>query len=60
MSMSDIPKAKPSIGAETCATSGVDSTEEGEDSREWCRRVGVWGVIESSENCSIGIPVAEV
>lgn len=52
MSMSDMPKAKPSIGA--AAASGVDSNEEDEDSRVWCRRVGVWGVMDKPENCSVG------
>ena len=52
ISISDRPKAKPSIGA--AAASGVDSNEEDEDSRVWCRRVGVWGVMDKPENCSVG------
>ena len=52
MSMSDMPKAKPSIGA--AAASGVDSNEEDGESRVWCRRVGVWGVMDKPENCSVG------
>jgi len=34
--------------------SGVDSREDDVDSRVWCRRVGVWGVIVRPENCTIG------
>lgn len=52
MSMSDMPKAKPSNGA--AAASGVDSNDEEDDSKVWCRRVGVWGVMDKPENWSVG------
>lgn len=48
MSSSDTPCARPSKAA-----SGVDSSDELNDSRAWYRRVGVCGVIESPEN-SVG------
>ena len=45
---------RPRVSRGGAAVSGVDSKEEDEDSRLWCRCVGVCGVIDRPENCSVG------
>ena len=45
---------RPRLSRGEAVTSGVDSKEEDDDSRLWCRCVGVCGVIDRPENCSVG------
>lgn len=50
-SLSEMLKRRPSNKGSSA--SGVDSKEEDDDWRLWCRRVGVWGVIDSAANSSV-------
>lgn len=56
--MSNNLRPRPSRGGP--ADSGVDSKEEDEDSRLRYRCVGVCGVIDSVENCSVGGKVCSI
>lgn len=50
-SLSEMLRRRPSNKGSSA--SGVDSKEDDDDWRLWCRRVGVWGVIDSAANSSV-------